>query len=107
MFSFAFDPKCICFLYCPAKQVKHQNLWKWLAQNPITIVFWYFYTNVDGIKYAVNDRQQVPPHLFFARPRAKLYVTMKYDFKRYDARIKIIPCHSSYPWIFEVSTMSP
>ena len=47
----------------------------------------------------VNDRQQVPPHLLFTRPRVKVKVTMKHDFKRYDASIKVIPCHSSYLWI--------
>ena len=47
----------------------------------------------------VKNRQQTPPHLVFARPRANLKGTMEHDFQRYDASIKDIPCHSSYLWI--------
>ena len=47
----------------------------------------------------VNDRQQAPPHLLFARPRAKVNINTKHDFKTYDASIKDIPCHSLYLWI--------
>ena len=42
----------------------------------------------------VNFRSQGPPtsspHLFFARPRAKVNVIVKHDFIRYDASIKIV-----------------
>jgi hypothetical protein len=59
-----------------------------------------FLWGVWRLKLCNEDRQQAPSHLLFARPRAKLKVTMKYDFKRYDASIKVIPCHSLYLWIF-------
>ena len=48
------------------------------------------FMRVLQLEIGVKDRQQAPPHLFFAHPWAKLYVTMKYDFKRYDASIKVI-----------------
>ena len=84
------------------KTHKHQNLWNLLAINPIlSLVFWIngFYVGFWWLKLGIKDHQQAPPHLLFARPRAKVYVIMKYDFKRYDASIKVIPCHSSYLWI--------
>ena len=88
----------------------HQNLWNSLVITPTTTVDVHsscLYAGVDGIYFALKDHQQVPPHLIFARPRAKSYVTMKHDFKSCYAIIKVIPCHFSYLWIFEVSTMSP
>ena len=88
----------------------HQNSWNSLVITPTTTVDCHsscLYAGVDGIYFALKDHQQVPPHLIFARPRAKSYVTMKHDFKICDASIKVIPCHSSYLWIFEVSTLSP
>ena len=88
----------------------HQHSWNSLVITPTTTVDVHsscVYAGVDGIYFALKDRQQAPPHLFFAQPRAKSYVTMKHDFKRCYASIKFIPCHSSYLWIFEVSTMSP
>ena len=87
----------------------HQNSWNSLVTTPTTTIDVHsscLYAGVDGINFALKDRQQVPPHLIFSRPRAKSYVTMKHDFKRCYASIKVIPCHSSYLWIFEVSTMS-
>jgi len=64
-------------------------------------VFWIngFYVGFWWLNLGVKDRQQAPSHLLFAHPRAKLYVTMKHEFKRCDASIKVIPCHFSYLWI--------
>jgi hypothetical protein len=98
------------FVHVFFKTYKHQNLWNLLVINPIlSSMFWIngFYVGFWQLKLCIKDRQQAPPHLLFACPQAKLCVTMKYDFKRYDASIKVIPCHSLYMWIFEVSTMSP
>ena len=89
----------------------HQSSWNLLVITPTTTVDVHsscLYAGVDGINFALKDHhQQAPPHLIFARPRAKSHVTMKHYFKRCDASIKVIPCHSSYLWIFEVSTMWP
>ena len=92
------------------KSTIHQHSWNSLVITPTTTVDVHsscLYAGVDGIYFVLKDREQAPPHLFFARPRAKSYATMKHDFKRYDASIKVIPGHSLYLWIFEVSTMSP
>ena len=105
----------LCVFSCYFRPVSlqstiHQHSWNSLVITPTTTVDIHFsclYAGVDGIYFALKDRQQAPPHLFFAPPRAKSYVTMKDDFKRCDASIKVIPCRSSYLWIFEVSTMSP
>jgi hypothetical protein len=74
---------------------KHQNLWNSLVINPIlSSVFWIngFYVVFWRLNLGVKDPQQAPPHLLFARPRAKVDATMKHDFERYDASIKVIPC---------------
>ena len=88
----------------------HQNSWNSLVITPTTTIVVHsscLYAGIDGIYFALKDSQQVPPHLMFAHPRAKSYVIMKHDFKSCDASIKVIPCPSSYLWIFEVSTMLP
>jgi hypothetical protein len=81
-----------------------QNSWNLLDERPIlpryilfTIILIYF----GGQNIWVNNRQQAPHTWIIARPRAKLYVTMKHDFKRYDASIKDIPCHSLFLWILQ------
>jgi hypothetical protein len=92
------------------KTYKHQNLWNLLVINPILSSMFRingFYVGFWQLKSCIKDHQQAPPHMLFACPRAKLFVTMDHDFKRYDACIKIIPCHSLYLWIFEVYTMAP
>ena len=87
----------------------HQSSWNSFVITPTTTIDVHsscLYAGIDGIYFALKDRQQVSPHLIFARPPAKSYVTMKHEFKKCDASIKVIPCHSSYLWIFVVSTMS-
>ena len=104
-----------CVFSCYSRLVSlqstiHQHSWNSLVITPTTTIDVHslcFYAGVDSIYFALKDHQQAPPHLFFTRPRAKSYVTMKHEFKKCDASIKVIPCHSSYLWIFEVSTMSP
>ena len=95
---------------CVLQNIYTQKLVEFVSYKPYTkfgVSNKWILCGVLAVKLRVKDRQQAPPHLLFARPRAKLYVTMDHDFKRYDASIKVIPCHSRYLWMFEVSTMSP
>jgi len=52
------------------------------------------------IKIDVIHRQQVPPHLLFARPRVKVKDKSNHDHNlhKYIANIKIIPKHYSHKW---------
>ena len=75
------------------KTYKHQNLLNSLVVNHIlSSVFRIngFYVGFWKLNLCNKHHQQASPHLLFARPRAKLCVTMDHDFKRYDASIKVI-----------------
>ena len=49
---------------------------------------------------SINNHQQVPPHLFFARHQVKVEDKSKlgYNILKYTANIKSIPNHSLHRW---------
>ena len=70
---------CVFFVFSSYFQLvslqskNHQNSWNSLVITPTTTVDVHsscLYAGVDGINFALKDRQQVPPHLIFARPQA-------------------------------------